>query len=294
MVVYRTAQQAAANGEPDLQAFHLEQRAGAAGGRFRQRQRFADVFGGQQALGIGVLRPAEQQGAPVLFHAAPLAHDRHVIRQAAHDIQVMGDEQQSHAHFLLQLLQQLQDLRLNGHVEGGGGFVGDQQLGPGQHRHGDHHPLAFAAGELVRIIFQPGFGTADADPIQTLNNLTARRVAPHAAVQHQHFRQLFFDVVQRIERHHGFLKYHRYLVAAHFAQLRLGRMQQRGAVEADIAAGIDHRRDGSRRSTDSAVTLLPEPDSPTNASVSACSICSDRPLTTGTSASPCRKATLRS
>ncbi|MNN83092.1 hypothetical protein D3C81_2001010 [compost metagenome] len=38
--------------------------------------------------------------------------------------------------------------------------------------------------------------------------------------------------------------------------------------------------EGNSRSTERAVTLLPEPDSPTNASVSPCSTCNETPLTT--------------
>ena len=50
----------------------------------------------------------------------------------------------------LQRLQQLEDLRLDGDVERGGGLVGDQQVGLVGERHGDHDALALAAGELVR------------------------------------------------------------------------------------------------------------------------------------------------
>ena len=40
---------------------------------------------------------------------------------------------------------------LHGDVERGGRLVGDQEVGLGDQHHGDHHPLAHAAGELVRI-----------------------------------------------------------------------------------------------------------------------------------------------
>ncbi|MNH28646.1 hypothetical protein D3C79_888310 [compost metagenome] len=94
----------------------------------------------------------------------------------------------------------------------------------------------------MRVVFQPAFGIANTDAIQALNNLPARYVAPHAAVQGQHFRQLFLNGVQGIERHHRLLKNHRNLVAAHFAQFGFRRMQQRTSVEPDIPTGIDHRR----------------------------------------------------
>ncbi|MNT29127.1 hypothetical protein D3C72_1648550 [compost metagenome] len=69
----------------------------------------------------------------------------------------------------------------------------------------------------MRIVFQPSFGIADTDAIQALDDLAACDVAPHAAMQRQYFGQLFFNGVQRIERHHRLLEYHRNLVAAHLA-----------------------------------------------------------------------------
>ena len=51
----------------------------------------------------------------------------------------------------LQLAHQVEDLRLDRDVQRGGRFVGDQQLGIARQRHGDHHALAHAAGQLVRI-----------------------------------------------------------------------------------------------------------------------------------------------
>src|SRR3712207_7903520 len=47
--------------------------------------------------------------------------------------------------------EEAQDLSLDGHVKRGGGLVGDQEVGLAHQRHGDHRPLAQAAGELVRV-----------------------------------------------------------------------------------------------------------------------------------------------
>ena len=54
-----------------------------------------------------------------------------------------------------QALEQLEDLRLDGDVERGGRLVGEQQSAAGGERHGDHHPLALAARELVRVVVEP-------------------------------------------------------------------------------------------------------------------------------------------
>jgi hypothetical protein len=42
----------------------------------------------------------------------------------------MGDQHQGHPEILLQVADEPQDLRLDSDVEGGGGFIGDEQLGP--------------------------------------------------------------------------------------------------------------------------------------------------------------------
>ena len=61
-----------------------------------------------------------------------------------------------------QIVEDRQHLQLDGDVERRGRLVGDQQIGLAGQHHGDHHPLAHAAGQLVR----PGRGDAArvADP----------------------------------------------------------------------------------------------------------------------------------
>ena len=45
------------------------------------------------------------------------------------DVYKRQDVDNGHAQLLLQVTDELQDLCLNGHVQSGGGLVGDQQLG---------------------------------------------------------------------------------------------------------------------------------------------------------------------
>jgi len=67
---------------------------------------------------------------------------------SADDAKIVRDQQHRHVQSLLQVAQQLQDLRLGRHIEGGGRLVGDQQLGPAAERDGDHHALPHAAGQF--------------------------------------------------------------------------------------------------------------------------------------------------
>ena len=109
------------------------------------------------------------------FDDLALLHHDHVVGDAAHDVEVVGDEQHRHADLRLQVLEQLQDLRLHGDVERGRRLVGDQQVGPVGERHGDHHALALAAGKLVRIGAEPLGRIDDADLGQKLDDARFRR-----------------------------------------------------------------------------------------------------------------------
>ena len=90
-------------------------------------------------------------------------HHADPIGELAHDAEIVGDEQHRHAEPLLDVLEQFQDLRLHRDVERGGRLVGDQQIGLVRQGHGDHHALALAAGELMRIARQAPGGIGNAD-----------------------------------------------------------------------------------------------------------------------------------
>ena len=51
----------------------------------------------------------------------------------------------------LEPAQQLENLRLDGDVEGGGGLIGDEEVGLVGQGHGDHHALALPTRKLVGI-----------------------------------------------------------------------------------------------------------------------------------------------
>jgi hypothetical protein len=96
----------------------------------------------------------------------PCVHHRDLIGPPGHDAEVVGHEDHGHEPRLLLSLQQVQDLRLHGHVEGGGGLVGDEEPGTAGQGHGDAHPLAHAAGELVRVLVEALRRLGDADRLE--------------------------------------------------------------------------------------------------------------------------------
>ena len=72
-------------------------------------------------------------------------------------------------------LEQVEDLGLDRHVERGRRLVGDQQLRVAGERDGDHHALAHAAGELVRVVVEAPCGVRDADLLEQLDRALAAR-----------------------------------------------------------------------------------------------------------------------
>ena len=72
------------------------------------------------------------------FHDFAAVHHDDTIRHLGNHRQVMGDQNERSALLLHQLIHELEDLRLYGHIQGGGGLVRNQQVGVVGQRHGDH------------------------------------------------------------------------------------------------------------------------------------------------------------
>ena len=106
----------------------------------------------EQPARVGVLRAAEDVAhRPGLDDAARI-HHQHAVAEPGDDAEIVGDQDDRRAgSSRVSSRMQLEDLRLHGDVERGRRLVGDQQLRPAEQRHGDHHALAHAAGEFVRI-----------------------------------------------------------------------------------------------------------------------------------------------
>ena len=85
-----------------------------------------------------------------------------------------------------QLTKQAQDLRLDSHVERRGGFIGNQQAGLIDHRHGDKDPLALPSRELVRVIAVAALGIGEIDPLHGGENPLFDRLAREFGMMNLH------------------------------------------------------------------------------------------------------------
>jgi D-alanyl-D-alanine carboxypeptidase (penicillin-binding protein 5/6) len=75
-------------------------------------------------------RPREERSLVGVLDDPPEVHHRDAVADVLDDREVVRDEQISEAELGLEVLQQIEDLRLNGHIERRNGFVADEQIGP--------------------------------------------------------------------------------------------------------------------------------------------------------------------
>ena len=95
-------------------------------------------------------------------------HHQHAVAALGDHREIVGDEEDRQAELAPQPLEELQDLRLQRDVEGGGRLVGDQQLGPGGERDRQHRALPLAARELVRELAQPAHRIGNRQQLEEL------------------------------------------------------------------------------------------------------------------------------
>ena len=237
--------QRAANGQPAIVSRNdgtvpgISASRGACAGRERGAEPRHRI---EQALGVGMQRAAEQRADRRFLGLAAGIHDDDALRHLGDDAQIVGDQHDRGVDLVLQFAHQIEDLRLDRHVERGCRLVGDQQFRVAGERHRDHDPLAHAARQLVRILADPPLGLGDVHEAQHVDGFGERRTPRQPLMQGQGLGDLTADRQHRIERGHRLLKDHRDLVAAHPAHLGLGQPDQVAAGKADRAGDDPSRR----------------------------------------------------
>ena len=118
---------------------------------------------GEQRARVRMARGAEDFGHGTGLDDRAAVHDAEVVAELGDEAEMVRDEDDRAGEAAAQVLQQRHDLRFDRRVERRRGLVGEQQIGLDQERHGDHHALAHAARELVRIGGEPQRRIGDAD-----------------------------------------------------------------------------------------------------------------------------------
>ena len=109
---------------------------------------------GEQASGVGMLGSQEDIAHGSSFDDFPAIHHGNGIGDFGNHPQIVGNENHRHAATIAQLPHEIEDGGLDGDIQGGGGFVGNQQGGIARDRHGNHHPLNLPPGKLVGVAIE--------------------------------------------------------------------------------------------------------------------------------------------
>ena len=180
---------------------------------------------------------AEELEGLRLLHNLPGVHHIHIVAQLGHHPHVVGDKQDGGAVVPAQVPHKAEDLSLDGHVQGGGGLVGNEQLRLAGHGHGDHHPLAQAPGELPGIVVQPAGRVGDAHLAEEVRRFFPGLGPVQPLVEPQHLRHLGPHGVHRVQGGHGVLEDHGDPVAPKVPQLLFRQLPQVPAPEEDLPLG---------------------------------------------------------
>ena len=189
-------------------------------------------------------------------------HDVDVVTEGGREAEVVRDQDHPHAALLDDPGQHVHDPRLRRHVERRRRLVRDQHVRIRADRHRDHDALAHAARELVRIVVGSALRLRDADVSEQLDGPGARLPAADLIVGEDRLDDLVADGLQRVERRHRILVDEREPPPRTEAISRSERAVSSRPRRCTSPAAI-RTRGGSSRISDSAVSDLPLPDSPT-------------------------------
>ena len=129
---------------------------------------------GEQPLRIRMPRRSHDLARGRGLHEAAGIHHRDAVGDLRRGADIVRDEHDRHAEFLLQLAQQQQDLDLHRDIQRGGRLVGQQHGRRAGERQRDHRALPHAAGHFVRIVLQPPRGRGDLHMIQQVQRTLHR------------------------------------------------------------------------------------------------------------------------
>ena len=98
----------------------------------------------QQSLSIRMSGRVEDIGLGAKFDEASGVHDSDAIGYVRNDSQIVRDEEHGESELVAQLVEQIENLLLDGDIERGGRLVGNEELRAVDDGHGNHHALPHA------------------------------------------------------------------------------------------------------------------------------------------------------
>src|SRR5829696_8928246 len=161
----------------------------AAGHRGRARS----WNGAEEPDRVRVLRRREQLVHGRLLDLASGVHHEHAVGNVGDDAEVVRDEDDRRPQARADVPHQVEDPRLDRHVEGGRRLVGNEDLRVTGEGDRDHHPLAHPARQLVRVLVHAALGGRDPHELEQLDRprtrLPARQVEAVQDCRARHVRR---------------------------------------------------------------------------------------------------------
>ena len=152
---------------------------------------------------------------------------------------------------LAETAEQSEDLGLYGDVEGGGGLVGDEKLGPVDEGHGDENALALASGKLVGVVAKARFWVWQGHFLHGGEHAAADlHAGKPGSVSAEGLGDLVADAHNRVQRGHGLLEDHGACAAAEAADAGFGEGVKppagKGDGSGDAGGGRKQAQEGER------------------------------------------------
>jgi hypothetical protein len=144
-----------------------------------------------------------------LLNDATVTHYHDPVDCARKHIRIVSDQEKGELQFRAQARQQVKNLELSHSIESCGWLVGDQQGRPSSDRLRNRHPLLLAATQLMRIRRCNVHLFRKSDLCKKKSCFFLCAFAAKWSVSANHFRDLFSDAKNRIERRSRFLVNHR-------------------------------------------------------------------------------------
>src|SRR5215510_11209028 len=236
----------------DLRAARVERAAGREPGQVRglaadgiERLLAAELrHRADQGARVGMLGGVEELAYRRLLDDLARVHDGHPVAHLRDDPEVVRHEDQGHAGLALDVLQEVQVLRLDRHVEVGRGLVGDDQARAAGQRDGADDALPHAAAHLMRILAHAPLGRRDPHGAEQALHALAQRAAAQVLMEERGLRHLSEDREERVQRRHRVLQDDGDPAAADPPELALALLRQVLALEENRAA---HDARGARQ-----------------------------------------------
>ncbi len=185
----------------------------------------------QESLRVRVQRVLEDRVPVRQLHHVAEVHHAHAVADVADDREVVRDEQVRQVELVLQVLEQVDDLRLDGHVQRRDRLIADDEVWLNCQRPGDADALTLAARELVREAV--GEVRVQAHRLEQVLDALLLLLAAGQLVDGQGLADDAADRHTRVQARVGVLEDHLHF-PAEAAKLTALHLRQVGAFEIDL------------------------------------------------------------